>query len=89
MKYIMFKCDLGALTQYIPVIFPAVLVHDEVAKAVRKALPIHNGGIWEVNSAGEVDAAYNVSGRSETLNIDHDKADEKRILMADYGGLFE
>lgn len=90
MKYIMFKCSLGRTSaMFIPIVFPTLLDHSDVAVNVRNCLPVQSSGEWEIHSAGEVDAAYSVWGHSESLGVRCDPADGNRIMMSDHGGLFE
>lgn len=65
-KYIMFRTAQG---QLLPVIFPDVMVHNEVANGIRRAHPPLRSAAIE--SAGTIDgiSPFNLGGDSETLRL--------------------
>lgn len=87
MKYVMFTKRGKALTHHVPIIFPATMVHAQVAAAIA---PLLEG--FEVTSAGDVNANLGATchGFSETLGLSADvERDSSVIAMNDYGGAFE
>lgn len=73
-KYVM----LNNGTLNVPIIFPALLVHADVALAIKAQLP----GKWAVISAGTIEdiTTAGVGGSSETLGTSsRGKIDEKII----------
>lgn len=82
MKYITFQVSKHLA---IPVIFPATLVHDDVAQAL---LPLLKRQFLKakVRSAGEVSSLdlQMTSGRSDTLDIDSNPDDGPLLWMYDY-----
>ena len=81
-KYIMFHVENG-LARFIPVIFPDLLAHSQVAEHMLRAMP--KGGTWR--SAGSVLFTKNgiiCSGRSESMNLESHKDDSDIIAMYNY-----
>lgn len=88
-KYIMVEVDRGvAGQQRLPIIFPDVLVHDDVAKAIL-ALPNFSKQPAKVVSAGTAEAVTALcDGESETLKLKSDETDTDVICsFAYYHGL--
>lgn len=84
MKYVMAELNGG---KKVPLVFPAFLVHSEMAAAFKQALRRH--GFEEVKfvSAGEanlVGTGVDCSGSSETMKLTAAKEDGKVIEMYDY-----
>jgi hypothetical protein len=85
-KYIMFELTLDGVTRYVPVIFPDILVHADVAKRVGACEPLR--GKAKVRSAGSIQweadqwqmpARVVCSGSSETLDVTADPNDGRII----------
>lgn len=87
MKYVMFKKVHKEFTQYVPIVFPNIIVHADMAKAML-AGPLAG---FVVHSAGEVSPLdMKPHGESSTLNVKADLPDdERRLLMNDYGAMCE
>lgn len=86
MKYVMLKVKCGDITHFYPVIFPNILVHADVARAMQAV--IRMGAV--VHSAGEFNCDDPLCyGKSETLGVKSDEKDDHRIMMCDYGGCIE
>lgn len=86
MKYVMFKKVRKELTVFIPVIFPELLVHKDVADALLSG-PLAD---HEVHSAGVISPmSMEACGGSTTLGLQSDPHDTHRIVTCDYGGCFE
>ncbi len=87
MKYIMFAKVHKGIVHYVPVIFPTLFVHSDMAENLL------NGVLNEyvVHSAGEVSSfdIDGVSGESTTLGVAVDPLDNNRIKLNDYGGGYE
>lgn len=87
MKYVMFFVEGELINQAIPVIFPNVLVHEDVAEAVKTMPGMQNA---KPISAGEVtfnpvDCAH-CDGRSDTLDLaSRGERDSRIINLNDYG----
>lgn len=79
MKYVMLKRG----DQLIPVIFPDVLVHRDIAKALQGTLALSRS---QVVSAGLVDGllVLGTSGDSKTLGVESRPEDARTILCHDY-----
>lgn len=86
MKYIILEGPQG---QKLPVIFPNVLVHKDVAEGVIRAMgrqPLM-GEWFKPISAGFVNLAVSDAyGESQTLDMKSDPGDRLRINIADYSG---
>lgn len=83
MKYIMFGIydDKNELIRKIPIIFPSILVHKEVAKALSKV----NGCSSRVVSAGDISIkVLSCGGESTTLKIKSKSNDARTIARHDY-----
>lgn len=85
MKYIMFETEGRGLKQYIPIIFPNLLVHEFMADYMRVALAEHDM-TCRPRSAGEVRFGFTVtcSGRSSTLDLNSHPDDAAIIEHFDY-----
>lgn len=86
MKYIVLEGPQG---QKLPVIFPNVMVHKDVAEALVMTLGAQSTPdnlVWfKPVSAGFVNLAVSDAyGESETLNMKSDPGDRLRINVADY-----
>lgn len=81
MKYIMFEVKSGDIKRKVPIIFPSMLVHSEIAKALCKV----SGLSSRIVGAGELsiitDGCY---GKSTTLKIGCKPNDTKIINNYDY-----
>jgi hypothetical protein len=88
MKYIMFEVDSNDVLIKVPVIFPAMLVHADVARAVEPIIRKAYRSKYKVRtvSAGEVSSLDTGSayGRSETLKLTSHVNDGSIIAMYDY-----
>lgn len=82
MKYIMMKSQIGGITRKIPIIFPDILVHQDVAEAIRRLPQMR---MSEPDSAGFIQM-HNISchGESETLHITAKDEDSDIISTMDY-----
>lgn len=84
MKYIMFRIDSpGDLPREFPLIFPNVLIHEDVAKAAIAGIP--ELAKAEVVAAGECMISHCATGgNSFTLQINGRAEDALHIRMMDY-----
>lgn len=94
MKYIILRLE-GKITREVPVIFPNLLVHADVASAITNMIQADTDtststststsitGI-RVVSAGFCDTAVGCHGRSESLNITSRDIDDAVINTVDY-----
>lgn len=84
MKYVMLLID-GRIKRHVPIIFPDLLAHIDVANAMQDGIvpELKNA---KVVSAGDFDViSGEASGRSVSLNIDsREEEDTKIILTYDY-----
>ncbi|HGA5503405.1 TPA: hypothetical protein ACISZU_000181 [Salmonella enterica subsp. enterica serovar Potsdam] len=87
MKYIILRLD-GKLPRDVPVIFPELLVHADVAKAMTAMIKEDSDNIHitdiRVVSAGFCNTAVECHGRSESLNIASREIDDTVINTVDY-----
>lgn len=87
MKYIMLRRKYSdGLIQEIPIVFPSMLVHADVAVAIRDALYKYWPDI-EIVRAGELGFICETgwtSGKSESLGLESDPEDCNIILGHDY-----
>jgi hypothetical protein len=89
MKYIMAEASTGSIRRKIPCVFPAFLVHSEVARTFKHALARHGYEDIAFISAGEVTffgTGIQCHGKSETLNVTAEDGDGRVIEMYDYLG---
>lgn len=85
MKYIMLEGSNGAIRRKVPIIFPPFMVHADVAKVLTDVLvALHGMTDVKIVSAGELDLAVDVHGRSSTLNIDSNPEDKATIELYRY-----
>jgi hypothetical protein len=83
MKYVMLRLKKGNQSRLVPVIFPASLVHKDVATAITEALK--KTGDCEVVSAGECTVdVMSAHGRSSTLGVAARSEDTEIINGIDY-----
>ncbi|HAF2130143.1 TPA: hypothetical protein G9F27_004414 [Salmonella enterica] len=86
MKYIILRLE-GKIPREVPVIFPNLLVHADVASAITNMIQADTDtsitGI-RVVSAGFCDTAVGCHGRSESLNITSRDIDDAVINTVDY-----
>ena len=81
-KYIMLELDSGSLKRRVPIIFPDILVHADVAAAVQ-SLPMM--GEAKPIAAGSIDLmAAACHGRSSTLNVSAGETDAELINTFPY-----
>lgn len=83
MKYILMESEDG---MKIPIIFPNLLVHQDVFIVMRNLL--HKSTTIEVKlkSAGDINLTeFNCSGKSTTLGVNSLETDKKDIFFSDYG----
>ena len=82
----MFQVTLSDVSSLnIPIIFPNVLNHDDMAKAThRNMIRNYNWTTVKVVSAGFINSNGTCHGRSETLNIDSKPEDTTIIKTYDY-----
>ena len=81
-KYVMLEIDNGAFKRRLPIIFPDILVHADVAAAVQ-SLPMM--GEAKPIAAGSIDLmAAACHGRSSTLNVSAGETDAELINTFPY-----
>lgn len=84
MKYIMIEQKVGEITRKIPIIFPDILIHKDIADAI---IPILSKmGESKIVSAGNFNnfmCDYTI-GKSSTLNIEANVDDAEIINSYDY-----
>lgn len=79
-KYVMLEMPCGGVKRRVPIIFPDILVHADVAAAVQK-LPMM--GEAQPVSAGDIDLlASNCHGKSSTLNLQSCGDDDAETINA-------
>jgi hypothetical protein len=86
MKYVMFRVKHGAVSRDVPVMFPDILVHQEVARAMMPCMRRHfdNANISLV-SAGDFDQMdCKCSGESTSLGLKARPEDGNIILTYAY-----
>lgn len=87
MKYIILRLD-GKIPREVPVIFPDLLVHADVARTMTAMIKedSSNTNITDVRvvSAGFCNTAVECHGKSETLNIASRDIDNTVINTVDY-----
>ena len=82
MKYLMLRLTHATLTRDVPIIFPDMLVHCDIAAVARHiaglegAVPIATGDIHLT--------AVSTHGESETLGLEAREEDAHTITMYDY-----
>ena len=82
MKYVMLKRDHCGMEQHVPIIFPTMLSHSDVADAMKNVPELKDA---QVHSAGEISPMDMVAtGKSITLQVEADEDDTQRIMMIDY-----
>lgn len=92
MKYVVMQAKVGDLTIELPVIFPDIMVHAEVAKHIGGMLQrVHNFSNVHPVSAGDVGFgidgdAVMCGGKSVSLKMGSRDEDAGLILSVDYGG---
>lgn len=82
MKYIVIECKVGNETREIPIIFPDVIVHADMAKILTSSPGILHGG--KSVSGGFVfslDTASECFGRSESLGISSRKEIDRALIV--------
>lgn len=89
MKYIVFTKRMKSLTIHVPIVFPNMLVHADVAKMLTCDIGPLAG--YTADSAGECSTYghdFMCAGESVTLRLAAKPARDQQLLhMADYGGL--
>ncbi len=81
-KYIVLELDSGSFKRRVPIIFPDILVHADVAAAVQ-SLPMM--GEAKPIAAGSIDLmAAACHGRSSTLNVSAGETDAELINTFPY-----
>ena len=81
-KYVMLEIDNGAFKRRLPIIFPDLLVHADVAAAVQ-SLPMM--GEAKPIAAGSIDLlAAECHGKSTTLNVSAGETDAELINTFPY-----
>ena len=83
MKYIMLEQRIGNVPRKIPIIFPDILNHSDVALAITSMLTNTQNIVTKVVSAGEFNnfmCDYTI-GKSTTLNVESDPDDAEVINM--------
>lgn len=92
MKYIIIQTDKNGIKQNFPIIFPADLVHSEVAQAIT------SGRVEDMLGAQVISAGFlsshemtpNCHGRSESIGVDsRGKVDSEIIMFNDTDGGLE
>lgn len=87
MKYVVLEVKQKVLSIEIPIVFPSLLIHSEVAESIQHSIKINHGWDSVPIAAGDfcpIDC--HCSGRSTTLNLDsRGKKDSALIHMNDYG----
>jgi hypothetical protein len=86
MKYVMFRVKYGAVSRDVPVMFPDILVHEEVAKAMIPCLWRHfDSANISLVSAGDFDQIEcKCSGESTSLGLKARPEDGDIILRYAY-----
>lgn len=83
-KYIVLEIIQDELTREVPIIFPAFMIHADVAKYIKHQLAMeHETTNVKTVSAGELNlfgAELNCSGFSETLNIKSRGVEDTQLL---------
>jgi len=86
MKYIVLQVIDGDFRREVPVIFPDLVCHDDMAlwaaEAVRAGHP--NPLLVKAVSAGFCNVRVNTHGKSETLGLSSRPKDDSLINMFDY-----
>ena len=87
-KYVMLSDETDGTVRLMPVIFPAEMVHKDVAEAmVRMAMRYDDPRLWIPRSAGFVQLmATSAHGESESLNLPSDPEDTRLINVRGYTG---
>lgn len=88
MKYIILRLN-GKIPREVPVIFPDLLVHADVAKAITAMIQADHDTCFNVTgihvvSAGFCDTGVRCHGKSESLNITSREIDDAVINTVDY-----
>lgn len=88
MKYIILRLE-GKIPREVPVIFPNLLVHADVASAITTMIQADTDTSTSITdirvvSAGFCDTAVGCYGRSESLNITSRDIDDAVINTVDY-----
>lgn len=88
MKYIILRLE-GKIPREVPVIFPNLLVHADVASAITNMIQADTDTSTSITgirvvSAGFCDTAVGCHGRSESLNITSRDIDDAVINTVDY-----
>ncbi|ECG8630030.1 hypothetical protein CJG84_04740 [Salmonella enterica] len=88
MKYIILRME-GKIPREVPVIFPNLLVHADVASAITTMIQADTDTSTSITgirvvSAGFCDTAVGCHGRSESLNITSRDIDDAVINTVDY-----
>ena len=85
MKYIVFEKTILGMKQEIPIIFPNLLVHLDVAKALTKV--VETSRIVAAGEFSSLDIDAEVGGKSTSIGIkSRGKKDEILIAYCDYTG---
>lgn len=88
MKYIVIQAKLKNSTIEIPFIFPNMLVHSDIADAMRCNLNLnHSIRNTTIVSAGDLSflgGRLTCSGKSDTLNVESRQIDKQLIQTFDY-----
>ena len=86
MKYVILERQHGDMVQVIPVIFPNVLAHKDVAEAIAKLV----GKDCKAVSAGDVNVAVHAThGKSSSLKLEGRAGDAALININDYYSMIE
>ncbi len=80
MKYVMFQNDEGHM---LPVIFPNAMIHSDMAEYIQHMMLMKEDQHIEPVSAGFVSMKGQVSGRSESLDLDSREEDAMYITFND------
>ena len=77
-NYIIFKKEIGGVVRELPVIYPDMLSHSDVAKSM-SVVPGMKG--FTPVSAGQLQlVAESCSGQSRTLNLSSREDDDQRLI---------
>lgn len=85
MKYIVLEVTHGGSTRELPVIFPELLVHANVAKALATMRGLENAKPISAGFLSSMDVSPACHGASESLELkSRGKVDDNLIMMHDY-----
>lgn len=85
MKYIVLRQNFGSFAKEIPVIFPDVLVHSDVAETMKRLPELRSADVISAGFVSSLDCDVACHGESTTLKLkSRGEQDSKFIKMYDY-----